>query len=429
VAATDPNAAAIKAVIQKANQEQVSAFAKSDPTVMKDTATTSYYNQLVQINRDLSDNGVAAIKLVRLEWGPITIQSPSAAQATTFETWQTNYSDGSTDQNRDRNVYTLVQEGGAWKIQTDDHPDSDLGSGTSPTAPNPDPSAPTSPSTTTPPAPRVPGGRCGTSHNWSGYAATGGTFTSVTGTWTVPQSAGVPTPTSGSGTSTRSGRFGGNVASGATWVGIGGVNSRDLIQAGTEDTSAGSGRVHYDAWIEMLPRASHPIQLTVSPGDSITVTIGQQANDQWQIAFKNNTTGETYQTTVTYQSSLSSAEWVEEAPSAGRSVLPLDNFGTVQFTNGSATENGKTVTISGAGAKPITMIDSRGSPIATTSSLGGDGSSFTVTRVTPSASASAAPTSPSTRSRTGRGGGFGGFPGTLPNPDDPLNPLGPPVID
>ena len=50
-------------------------------------------------------------------------------------------------------------------------------------------------------------------------------------------------------------------------------------------------------------------------------------------ALANNTTGQTYDTTQTYTSSHSSAEWVEEAPSGGRGgVLPLDNFGTIQFT-------------------------------------------------------------------------------------------------
>ena len=40
----------------------------------------------------------------------------------------------------------------------------------------------------------------------------------------------------------------------------------------------------------------------------------------------------TYQTTLHYASSLSSAEWIEEAPSSGRRIIPIDDFGTVQFT-------------------------------------------------------------------------------------------------
>src|SRR5205807_5356173 len=81
------------------------------------------------------------------------------------------------------------------------------------------------PGVVTPPAPQtpvpaIPVGQ-NTSHNWSGYAATSGTYTGVTGTWTVP----APGINSAPGV-------------GATWVGIGGVSSHDLIPAGTQDVAA-----------------------------------------------------------------------------------------------------------------------------------------------------------------------------------------------
>jgi hypothetical protein len=218
----------------------------------------------------------------------------------------------------------------------------------------------------------VPVSQTNVSHNWSGYAASGGSYTAVTGTWTVPE----PNASGGFGT-------------GATWVGIGGVRSRDLIQAGTQETTDGSGTAHYGAWIETLPQPSQTVPFTVSPGDSVTISIAEQSTDQWLIAFKNHTTGQTYQTTVEYASSLSSAEWVEEAPSARRGVLPLDDFGTVSFTDGSAVKNGKTVTIAGAGAKPITMADSGGAAIAVPSALTPDGHGFSVSRAASSSAAQA----------------------------------------
>src|SRR2546428_505828 len=49
--------AAIKDVIERANQAQAQAFAKSDDTFMRDTATDSYYQELVQTNRDLANGG------------------------------------------------------------------------------------------------------------------------------------------------------------------------------------------------------------------------------------------------------------------------------------------------------------------------------------------------------------------------------------
>jgi hypothetical protein len=42
---------------------------------------------------------------------------------TVYETWSTTFQDGTTQQARDRNIYTLVQDNGTWKVQTDDHPD------------------------------------------------------------------------------------------------------------------------------------------------------------------------------------------------------------------------------------------------------------------------------------------------------------------
>ena len=73
--------AAIKAIIQRANEEQQQAFAQNDTTIMKDTATAGYYDELVQINNDLSDGSVSAIKLVKIEWGDITVRDGNTAQA------------------------------------------------------------------------------------------------------------------------------------------------------------------------------------------------------------------------------------------------------------------------------------------------------------------------------------------------------------
>ena len=356
--------AAIQQVIQRGNAEQVQAIASQDASVMRDTSTDSYYQDLAQTNQDLLDSGVTKISLDKIEWGPVTVTGATAS-ATSYETWTTVYSDGTTDQSRDRNVYTLVQQNGVWKIQADEHPDD----GFSP-APASSQPATTLPSPQTSPAPAAATGR-GQSHNWSGYSASGGKFTGVNATWTVPQV-----------TST------GSLGTDAAWVGIGGVSSHDLIQAGTEATVLSSGRTQYQAWIELLPQVSHPVPLAVAPGNSVTVAINQQTGGDWQISFKNNTTGATYDRTVQYDSSLSSAEWVEEAPSAGRGVLPLDNFGSVTFSGASAVKDGKNVNLTQAGARPITMIGSGNQPLATPSVVI-DGSGFTVTRTANSAATGA----------------------------------------
>ncbi len=372
---------AIQQVIQQGNQEQVQAIASHDPSVMADTSTTDHYQQLVQINQDLLEHGVTAIQLLNLEWGAVNVNG-SAAMATVFETWSTTYEDGTTEVSRDRNDYTLVQNQGAWKIQADEHPDVQAPS--SPRSPGGQSPFPQQPQPPSPVVPTTPGDES-TSHNWAGYAATGSNFTAVDGTWTVPHFS----ADSGFGMD-------------ATWVGIGGVRSRDLIQAGTQQVVSGSGTTQYQAWIETLPQAAHPVNLTIHPGDSVSVSIAEQTPNDWLISFTNNTTGQAYQQNVAYASTHSSAEWVEEAPSSGRgAILPLDDFGTVSFTNGSATKDGQSLSIAGTGAQGITMVGSSGQALATASDLTADGAGFSVTRT-------AAPTATQQLGPGGRGFGSGG---------------------
>jgi Peptidase A4 family len=236
-------------------------------------------------------------------------------------------------------------------------------------------------------------GSNGNSQNWAGYVATGGNYTSVSGSWTVPQP----------GTN-------GHTASDATWVGIGGVSNNDLIQSGTQNIVDPSGNITTTAFYELLPDVSTPISaVTVKSGDTVTVSISQTATNIWLINFTDNTSGQNYQTTVSYDSSLSSAEWIEEAPSNGASVLPLDNFGTVSFTGGQTTENGSSVSINGAGASSVIMVNSAGQALATPSALSSDGTNFNITR---SSAVSSAPIpgfdrNPGSWRRRGRGIGQG----------------------
>ncbi len=344
-AAADPApAAAIKDVLTKANQAQAQAFAMHDPSPMRATSTDNHYAEMVQINSDLASGGVTKIELLDISFGEITVNGTTAT-ATTTETWRSTYVDGSVDQSTDQNDYVLLLENGTWRIESNTQP------GTTGVT------APTQPQTPTNTSVRS------TSRNWSGYVATGGTsYTSVSGTWIVPK----PDP---------------NVAGiDATWVGIGGANTTDLIQAGTEATVNGDGTVTYDAWTETLPQSTRTISLAVSAGDTVSVSITEQTAGVWLIDMKNVTTGRTYTTTIRYNSSKSSAEWIEEAPSLGRSIAPLDSFGTVKFTAGGVVVDGKKLTVSGAGAKAVTMADGANQPLAVPSGIGSDGSSFSVTR-------------------------------------------------
>ncbi len=344
--------AAIARVIQLGNAEQEQALASGDMSVMRDTSTDVYFQQLSEANQGLLDSGAVVIKLIRIEWGPIDV-SGDTATVTTYETWTTDFRDGTTDQSRDRNVYTLVRQGGAWLVQADGHPDA----GGTPAGPAPT-VGPLPPTQVTPSA-----SPADQSRNWSGYMATGGSFLAVRGAWTVPE----PLTTGVAGVD-------------AAWVGIGGVRSRDLIQVGTQETVLSSGLIEFQSWIETLPQASKQVPLAVHAGDSVSASIDQQGTGFWLVALKNNTTGATFSQTAQYDSSLSSAEWVEEAPSGGRSILPLDNFGSIHFTDAVAVRDHQTLTLSQLGGQPVSMTNGRGQPLAIPSAISDGGAGFLVTR-------------------------------------------------
>ena len=349
-AQTSAAEAAIQDVIGRGNAAQTTALAARDPTLLGDSAVGAYAQQMVRTNQRLIDSGVLVIELVDVEWGPITVTGTTAS-ATTFETWRTSFSEGPTDFTRDRNVYSLAQDaGGAWKITDNQHPDT---RNRRPTIPPPDP----------PPPDGIPPAAPGTSRNWSGYAARGGAFTSVSATWTVPRLA-LDSP------------FGADAA----WVGIGGLRTRDLIQAGTEQTATGAGSVSYQAWVEMLPDAARAVPLTVLPGETISVSVDQQAGDTWLFTFANLTSGQGLQRSVQYASTLSSAEWIEEAPFARRRILPISQFGSVTFSKASAVKDGQSLTIADLGARPISLVDNTGRLLAVPSPLAADGAGFTVSR-------------------------------------------------
>ena len=61
----------------------------------------------------------------------------------------------------------------------------------------------------------------------------------------------------------------------------------------------------------------------------VSVSVTEQSSGRWLIALDNQTTEQHYQTTVSYSSSRSSAEWIEEAPAVGRRLVSLDDFGSV----------------------------------------------------------------------------------------------------
>jgi hypothetical protein len=113
----------VRSTIDQANAAQAKAIASGDPTVMAATSTREHYRAMVETNESLLDSGVERIELVDTQWGQVDVRGDTAT-ASTIETWRTTYEDGTSEESRDRNVYSLVREGSTWKIRLNEQPDS-----------------------------------------------------------------------------------------------------------------------------------------------------------------------------------------------------------------------------------------------------------------------------------------------------------------
>jgi hypothetical protein len=215
-------------------------------------------------------------------------------------------------------------------------------------------------------------GGSATSLNWGGYAVTPASHdvTAVTSTFVVPK-AGLILP-----------------GFAASWAGIGGYNSSDLIQAGVTENSLPTNPIsgaQYGAWYEILPASETPVSnctgnaaCTVAPGDTVTVNIHQTSPGQWSISIADPTEGWTFNKALAYASSESSAEWILEAPTVIAQTI-LAGVGTAHFgpTSTFTTASGGTQTI--AQGNPTSIALSPGLiNEATPSGLAADGQSFNV---------------------------------------------------
>lgn len=196
--------------------------------------------------------------------------------------------------------------------------------------------------------------------------AANATFAAISASWTVPEAT-------GNGYST---------SADATWIGIGGVTTSDLIQVGTDNTVSASGQVTTSAFYELLPAPAQTIPtVTVAAGDSMSASLTETSAGEWTVTITDETNGQSFTDNVAYDSSNSSAEWIEEDPSETNDrLIPLDNFGTVNFSAGSAVANGSNVSITGSDAQKIILVNRAGEDVATPSSVSADGASFSVTQ-------------------------------------------------
>jgi hypothetical protein len=192
-----------------------------------------------------------------------------------------------------------------------------------------------------------------TSTNWSGYADTSGTFTSVSASWVQP-----------AGTCKSGDQYA------AFWVGIDGYTSETVEQTGSEVDCDGRTAEYY-AWYEMYPGPSENYSNTVKAGDHFNSTVTWLGGDKFSLYLDDVTEGWSHTTdaSLTSTPSRSSAEVIAEAPCCTNSggILPLTDFGTVSFTNSLA--NGEAIGTSSLDPVQINMVDSDNRAEDTCSSL------------------------------------------------------------
>ena len=198
-----------------------------------------------------------------------------------------------------------------------------------------------------------------TSQNWAGYAESGapGTFTSVSSSWTEPAVTCTAQQTFSS-----------------FWVGLDGDGTQTVEQTGTE-ADCNNGAASYRGWFEMFPNAPVFYNNPVAAGDAMSASVVAGGGGAFTLTLSDQTQGwtqTTNQTSATAQ--LGSAEIIAEAPSDANAVLPLSNFGAVNFTNALVNN----VALASANAAELTIVSAGGVAEAAPSALS-NGGSFSVT--------------------------------------------------
>jgi hypothetical protein len=260
------------------------------------------------------------------------------------------------------------------------------------------------------------------SANWAGYVAQNNTFSSVSGSWVAPSAKCTADSTYS-----------------AFWVGLGGASdqSQGLEQVGTQADCGASGAASYYAWYELVPAAPVKLDLAVKPGDHITGKVTVNGTNVL-VALTNTSTGQSVSKSLQTNSiDTSSAEWIAEAPSAcdnsgSCQPLSLANFGTVNFTNASATAGGHTGAITDSNWKTSVVAlnggaagagqfsprgvayDASGSATAQASGLSSNGSAFSVAWQSPGTATTGTDTQTASGAGSSSGspgpGGYGASP-------------------
>ncbi|KAF7378341.1 putative aspergillopepsin [Mycena sanguinolenta] len=175
-----------------------------------------------------------------------------------------------------------------------------------------------------------------TSAIWSGAGmeSARGTYESVTGTLIVPNLL----PAAGGAAS---GYYGGSA-----WVGLDGMTCSSGLMAAGISFYYLQGTVWGQVWTQTYPNPSVNSALAVNPGDTVRLTVAATSSTAGTAVVDNVSSGESTTIALTSPSPLclANAEWVVEDFQEGTFLIPFADFGTITFTDASATtQSGSTV--------------------------------------------------------------------------------------
>ena len=213
-----------------------------------------------------------------------------------------------------------------------------------------------------------PQGETISSESWAGYIVSRDAnaniqVNAINGSWTVPS------------VSTTAGDEHSSI-----WVGVGGQLDDTLIQAGTEQDASG-GKEFYYSWYELIPAYAVRVNtIMVSPGDVMVASLRlvDPAVNRWNIQISDSTTGQYFGTTVSYNSTGSSGEWILERPTVSNNISTLADFGNVTFAGCHLSADSKTGPIQAFYFSRIAMTNSVNTQLASVSNIATNGADFTV---------------------------------------------------
>ncbi len=117
----------------------------------------------------------------------------------------------------------------------------------------------------------------------------------------------------------------------------------------------------------------------VQAGDAVTASISlvNENTNTWSMEIADITRNQRFQTTVVYNSSRLSAEWIVELPKVNGTISTLADFGNVTLTECKATLDGVTGAIDNFSFAQFVMVGAEDKPLVSVTSVDEDGKSFT----------------------------------------------------